>query len=200
MTESQDERAPSRAERTTSRVYGWDEVLFLKPTAEQREEEGKEILGKISWGMQGLCFLLRQANYMCGVSDSRANTARPDVRGGDQMWQSQTDRSTNCDKKCEWRKSESKRPEVFFYLEGKKWREFFLLLFFQTDGCVIVASREKQRYVSRTCQHHNNVLWNQIHSTPNCLGLFAILFNSQKKKKKKQWRLGNSTETDIALW
>ena len=49
MTESQDERAPSRAERTTSRVYGWDEVLFLKPTAEQqREEEGKEILGKIS--------------------------------------------------------------------------------------------------------------------------------------------------------
>ena len=128
MTESQDERAPSRAERTTSRVYGWDEVLFLKPTAEQQREEGKEILGKISWGMQGLCFLLRQANYMCGVSDSRANTARPDVRGGDQMWQSQTDRSTNCDKKCEWRKSESKRPEVFFYLEGEKMARVFLII------------------------------------------------------------------------
>ena len=183
MTESQDERAPSRAERTTSRVYGWDEVLFLKPTAEQQREEGKEILGKISWGMQGLCFLLRQANYMCGVSDSRANTARPDVRGGDQMWQSQTDRSTNCDKKCEWRKSKSKRPEVFFFIwRGKNGASFSYYYSFKLMD-VLLLPREKSNDTSPG-PVSTTTTSSEIKYTARQIALAFLLFYLTPKKRR----------------
>ena len=158
------------------RFYFWNQ----QPSSEKKR--GKKYLERSAEGCRGCAFCSGRL-IICAASPTREPTQRDqtseeETRCGRVKLTDQQTATRNASEESRNQKDQ----KFFFYLEGKKWREFFLLLFFQTDGCVIVASREKQRYVSRTCQHHNNVLWNQIHSTPNCLGLFAILFNSQKRR------------------